>query len=52
MIKGIALENTVTSGAPDFPGMGNSRGQTMSPGPDAVMIDVMKCKECGYSISG
>lgn len=49
MVKGKALAQTFTSGAPDFPG---SDVVTMSAGGPGVMIDCLKCPCCGRSISG
>lgn len=49
---GVAMDQTWTSGIPDFPGSDiNSRGQTFSPGGPGKMIKVLKCDKCGFSKS-
>lgn len=48
MIKSKAIEQTYTSGLPDF--IGDEVGITMSPSGSGKLIDCMKCKECGWSV--
>lgn len=48
MAPGQAIEQTYTSGAPDFPG--DSEGVTMSAGGSGKIIECMKCKRCGHSV--
>jgi hypothetical protein len=47
MRPGIATGQTYTSGAPDF---GGSDCATMSAGGPGVIINVMKCGDCGWSV--
>ena len=47
MKRGIALKNIIT-GIPDF--VGSSEVCTMSYGPDALIIPVLKCERCGRSV--
>jgi len=48
MRPGKATGQTYTSGAPDFPG---ATQVTMSAGGPGVLIDCMKCVECGWSVT-
>lgn len=48
MGKGRALVSTMTIGTPDFSG---SEVVTMSPGGPGRLIDVLKCRECGQSLT-
>lgn len=47
MKPGVAIEQTVT-GIPDFPG--DKHLVTVSPCGPGLMIECMKCVECGYSV--
>ena len=47
MKEGIAIENTMT-GTPDFPG---GEVVTLSPGGPGKVIAVLKCPECGHSVT-
>lgn len=49
MRPGQALQQTFTSGAPDFPG--DSVGITFSPGGPGKLVDVLKCRDCGHSFT-
>jgi hypothetical protein len=49
---GVALQNTVSAGAPDFHGDDkDSPGQTLSYAGPAKAVSVWKCTSCGYSRS-
>lgn len=50
MHPGIAMGQTYTPGAPDFPG--DREGSTMSAGGPGVVIEVRKCADCGWSVTG
>ncbi|HKX42707.1 MAG TPA: hypothetical protein VJO99_16240 [Burkholderiaceae bacterium] len=47
MLRGHALENTL-SGSPDFPG---GEVVTMSHTGPAQVVPVLKCIQCGYSVT-
>lgn len=49
MRPGIAMGQTYTAGAPDFPG--DRHGSTMSEGGPGVVIEVRKCADCGWSVT-
>jgi Zn ribbon nucleic-acid-binding protein len=49
MRPGIAMGQTYTAGAPDFPG--DHHGSTMSAGGPGVVIEARKCVDCGHSIT-
>ena len=49
MQPGIAMGQTYTAGAPDFPG--DHHGSTMSAGGPGVVIEARKCVDCGHSIT-
>jgi len=49
MKEGQAIEQTWTSGIPDF--IGESRGITMSLGGSGKVINCWKCPKCGHSIT-
>ena len=49
MQPGIAMGQTFTSGAPDFPG--DREGSTMSAGGPGVVIEARKCADCGWSVT-
>lgn len=49
MKPGIAIAQTYSSGAPDFPG--DNVGVTMSPGGPGALMDCMKCEACGWSVT-
>lgn len=49
MLPGQALQQTFTSGSPDFPG--DSVGITLSFGGRGKLVDVLKCKDCGHSFT-
>jgi len=49
MSLGKAIQQTWSAGVPDFPG--DQRGITMSPGGGGKLIDCLKCKKCGFSIT-
>lgn len=49
MLAGKAMVSTFTAGLPDFPG--DKRGITMSPGGPGSLVDCMKCRNCGWSVS-
>jgi len=49
MRLGQALEQTLISGSPDFPG--DKVGITMSAGGPGKLVDCMKCSDCGWSIA-
>lgn len=48
LVPGIATGQTLR-GSPDFPG--DSRATTLSPGGPGVVIEVLKCPECGWSVT-
>lgn len=48
MKRGIAMQQTLTAGMPDFPG--DSVGITLSPGGPGKVVSVMKCVKCGWSV--
>lgn len=52
--RGLAIEQTLTSGMPDFPGDAAKgiKGITLSPGGSGKLIDCMKCPDCGWSMTG
>lgn len=52
MVSGIAIEQTYTSGMPDWPGDEPDAVVTMSPGGPGKVINCMKCPECGHSVKG
>lgn len=49
MRPGKALVQTLTAGAPDFPG--DTHGSTMSADGPGRMVDCWKCPKCGYSVT-
>lgn len=49
MRPGIAMGQTYTVGAPDFPG--DRHGSTMSDGGPGAVIEVRKCADCGWSVT-
>ena len=49
MQPGIAMGQTYTAGAPDFPG--DREGVTMSAGGPGVVIEARKCSACGWSVT-
>jgi hypothetical protein len=49
MKPGKAIQQTWSAGGRDFPG--DQRGITMSPGGAGKLVDCLKCKKCGYSIT-
>ena len=49
MRAGKALAQTM-SGMPDFPG--DTVVVTLSPGGPGVLIDCLKCANCGWSVTG
>jgi len=49
MQPGIAMGQTYTAGAPDFPA--DREGVTMSAGGPGVVIEARKCVDCGHSIT-
>lgn len=49
MRPGIAMRETVTGGVPDFPG--DVSASTFSAGGPGELITVMKCTECGWSVT-
>lgn len=51
MREGQALQNTISTGIPDFPGATDLAGQTFSFTGPAKMVRVLKCVDCGYSRS-
>lgn len=50
MRPGIATQETVTSGAPDFGDHRPGDRITMSVGGPGVVINVSKCRDCGWSV--
>jgi len=46
---GIATGQTFTGGVPDFPG--DTHATTLSAGGPGKVISVMKCPECGWSVT-
>lgn len=52
MQPGIAIEQTYTTGLPDFPGDDPASAvQTISPGGPGRIVQCLKCTECGHSVS-
>lgn len=52
MIPGIAILPTYVAGLPDFPGDTDpGRVQTINPGGPGEVVRVMKCPQCGYSVT-
>lgn len=49
MQPGIAMGQTYTAGAPDFPA--DREGVTMSAGGPGVVIEARKCASCGHSVT-
>lgn len=49
MVSGQAIQQTFTSGSPDFPG--ESVGITLSPGGPGKLVNVLKCRDCGHSFT-
>lgn len=49
MRPGVAIEQTYSAGAPDFPG--DTHGVTMSPAGPGQLIDCSKCEACGWSVT-
>ena len=49
MQPGIAMGQTYTAGAPDFPA--DREGVTMSAGGPGVVIEARKCSACGWSVT-
>jgi hypothetical protein len=49
MSPGKAIQQTWSAGGRDFPG--DQRGITMSPGGGGKLIDCLKCKKCGFSVT-
>ena len=49
MAPGKAIEQTYVGGTPDFPG--DKHATTFSAGGPGVLIDVMKCPKCGWSVT-
>lgn len=49
MQPGIAMGQTYTAGALDFPG--DREGVTMSAGGPGVVIEARKCRTCGHSVT-
>lgn len=49
MQPGLVLGQTVTAGAPDFPG--DDTASTYSIGGPGKLMTCMKCPECGWSVS-
>lgn len=49
LYPGVAIGQTYKQGLPDFPG--DSRGQTLHTGGPGKLIDVLKCPQCGYSVT-
>lgn len=50
LVKGEALRNTLATALPDFAGdVHDSTGQTLSYSGPAILCDVWKCPNCGYS---
>lgn len=49
MRPGIAIAQTYTAGAPDFPG--DREGITMSAGGPGRVIKCLKCPDCGRSVT-
>lgn len=48
---GIAIQQTYTAGAPDFPGpIGPDDVVTMSPGGPGRLVRCWKCPACGWSV--
>jgi hypothetical protein len=47
MQPGQAIQQTYTSGSPDFPG--DTVGMTMSAGGPGALVSCMKCVGCGWS---
>jgi hypothetical protein len=51
MADSTAIQQTYTSGLPDFPGDEIGRGCTVSPGGPGKLIDCKKCTQCGWSVT-
>lgn len=49
MDAGKAIEQTYTGGIGDF--IGDKYPVTVSPGGPGKLVDCMKCKDCGWSVS-
>lgn len=49
MQPGIATGQTYTAGTPDFPG--DKEAVTFSAGGPGVVVEVMKCSQCGWSVT-
>jgi len=49
MGPGLALEQTISRGVPDFPG--SDTVVTMSAGGSGKIVECRKCPECGWSVS-
>lgn len=47
---GIAMGQTLTGGALDFPG--DDAPITVSPGAPGLVIECLKCPDCGWSVTG
>lgn len=45
-----AIEQTYTTGMPDFPG--DTVGITISAGGPGKLVDCLKCEKCGWSVTG
>jgi hypothetical protein len=50
MRPGIAMSQTATPGALDFPG--DREASTFSAGGPGKLVQCMKCPECGWSVTG
>ncbi len=48
MLPGIAMGQTYTAGMPDFPG--DKDATTFSAGGPGVVVEAMKCTQCGWSV--
>lgn len=49
MSPSVAMQQTFTSGSPDFPG--DLTGITLSPGGPGKLIECLKCDKCGWSVT-
>ena len=49
MKKSKAIQETLVSGLPDFPG--DKYGITLSAGGPGKLIECLKCDKCGHSVS-
>ena len=49
MHPGKAIAQTFTAGTPDFPG--DTHASTFSAGGPGVMVDCLKCGDCGWSVT-